>query len=72
MSEKISIQLDFLSVTHRKTQFVRNFLWQEVHHTGSYYDGVRCTAADEFDLNIVLVTTLIKPSIRHGCSEQIS
>jgi hypothetical protein len=25
-----------------------------VYHTGSYFDGLRCGTADEFDLNLIL------------------
>ena len=34
--------------------YIPGYLIQEVHHTGSFYDGLRVGDAKEFDLNLVL------------------
>jgi hypothetical protein len=48
-------------------QMILNCLFlnfQEFHHTGSYYDGLRLSIADEFDLNLVMNIRELKPILR--------
>ena len=37
---------------------------QEVHHSGSFYDGLRCGTADEFDLNLILTIEVLRSNLR--------
>jgi hypothetical protein len=37
---------------------------QEVHHSGSFYDGLRCGTADEFDLNLILTIEVLRSNLK--------
>ena len=46
----------------KKTDALFNLLFQEIFHTGSYFDGLRVNNANEFDLNVLLKIPGLKES----------
>ena len=46
----------------KKTDVLFGLLFQEIFHTGSYFDGLRVNNANEYDLNILLKLPGIKES----------
>ena len=46
----------------KKTDVLFNLLFQEIFHTGSYFDGLRVNNANEFDLNVLLKIPGLKES----------
>ena len=46
----------------KRTDVLFNLLYQEIFHTGSYFDGLRVNNANEFDLNVLLKIPGLKES----------
>jgi len=46
----------------KRTDIHFNILYQEIFHTGSYFDGLRVNNANEFDLNVLLKIPGLKES----------
>ena len=55
------IKNDMISLM-KKTDVLFNLLFQEIFHTGSYFDGLRVNNANEFDLNVLLKIPGLKES----------
>jgi len=49
----------------KRTDILFNILYQEIFHTGSYFDGLRVNNANEFDLNVLLKIPGLKESAMH-------